>query len=101
MDTVTTGLLKGCLAGLGLVVVFFAISGLTYLVLNLIGLPHRMVLFLSIGSGPIVGMAECGTAADSRGFGLMRRSSALRNNDSFQTLKMVGGTGLEPVTPAM
>ena len=61
MDTVTTGLLKGCLAGLGLVGVFFAISGLTYLVLNLIGLPHRMVLFLSIGSGPIVGtFGVCG-----------------------------------------
>ena len=55
MDTVATGLLKGCLAGIGLVLIFFAISGLTYLTLNLTGMAHRLVLFLSIGSGPIVG----------------------------------------------
>ncbi|MBN1310423.1 MAG: hypothetical protein JXB30_03315 [Anaerolineae bacterium] len=55
MDTVATGLLKGCLAGLGLALIFFAISGLTYLTLNLTGMPNRLVLFIAIGSGPIVG----------------------------------------------
>lgn len=55
MDTVTTALWKGCLAGIGLVAVFLAISGLAYLVLSQTGLPRNIILLVTIGSGPIIG----------------------------------------------
>lgn len=55
MDVVRTGLWKGCLGGIGLVIVFFIISGLTYLVLSQTQLSHGMALVLSIVSGPIIG----------------------------------------------
>ena len=52
---VRTGLLKGCLGGLGLVVVFFVISGLTYLLLGTTQVPQNIILVLSILSGPLIG----------------------------------------------
>ncbi len=55
MDVVRTGLWKGCLGGLGLVIVFFIISGLTYLVLSQAGLSSGVTLVVSIVSGPIIG----------------------------------------------
>jgi hypothetical protein len=55
MDVVRTGLWKGCLGGLGLVIVFFIISGLTYLLLSQAGLSNGMTIVLSIASGPIIG----------------------------------------------
>ena len=54
-SVVRAGLLKGCLGGLGLVVVFFAISGLTYLLLVGTEISHNVVLVLSIVSGPAIG----------------------------------------------
>ncbi len=55
MDIVTTGLWKGCLGGIGLAIVFFIISGLTYLILIQVGLPRNIVLFITVASGPIIG----------------------------------------------
>ncbi len=55
MDVVRTGLWKGCLGGLGLVIVFFIISGLTYLLLSLARLSSGVILVVSIVSGPIIG----------------------------------------------
>ena len=46
---------KGCLAGLGLAGVFFVISSLMYLILSGVGLPHNILLLLTIASGPILG----------------------------------------------
>jgi hypothetical protein len=55
MDTLTPALAKGCLAGLGLVVLFAAIGGLAYLLLTVAGLPQNIVLLIAIASGPILG----------------------------------------------
>ena len=55
MNTVTTGLWKGCLGGVGLAILFFILSGLTYLILSRTGLPPNIVLFVTIASGPIIG----------------------------------------------
>jgi hypothetical protein len=55
MNTVTTGLWKGCLGGIGLAIVFFIISGMTYLILSKTGLSSNVVLFIAIASGPIIG----------------------------------------------
>ncbi|MBN1428180.1 MAG: hypothetical protein JXB07_07335 [Anaerolineae bacterium] len=55
MTTVTTALWKGCLGGIGLAMVFFAISGITYLILTHTGLSYRMILFVTFASGPIIG----------------------------------------------
>ena len=55
MNIFTAALWKGCLGGIGLVLVFFAISGIAYLILSLAGLPQRTILFVSVGSGPIIG----------------------------------------------
>ena len=55
MGVVSAGLGKGCLAGLGLAVGFFAISGLVYLLLGPFGLERNIRLLLTIVSGPILG----------------------------------------------
>jgi len=55
MDVVRAGLWKGCLGGLGLVVVFFIISGLTYLLLGQTTLSPNVILVISIASGPLIG----------------------------------------------
>lgn len=52
---VRTGLLKGCLGGLGLVIIFFVIGGLTYLLLGTTTLSRNVILVLSILSGPVIG----------------------------------------------
>ena len=46
---------KGCLAGLGLLVLFVVISGLIYLVLGAFALADNIRLLVSIASGPILG----------------------------------------------
>lgn len=46
---------KGCLAGLALVVLYAAISGLVYLVLSWLGASPNLRLLIGIASGPIVG----------------------------------------------
>jgi len=46
---------KGCLLGLGLVVLFAAISGLLWLALLLTDLPENIRLLISIATGPILG----------------------------------------------
>lgn len=48
---------KGCLAGLGLLVLFVLISGLTYLALLPLGLSENVHLLFTIATGPIVGTA--------------------------------------------
>lgn len=55
MSTVTTGLWKGCLGGIGLAIVFFIISVLTLLIVSQTDLPPGIVLFIAIASGPIIG----------------------------------------------
>jgi hypothetical protein len=49
------GLAKGCLGGLGLTVVFLAISAAVYLLLIQSGLQLMLVLLLTILSGPVIG----------------------------------------------
>lgn len=46
---------RGCLLGLGLLVLFVAISGVLYLALLLTDLPENIRLLISIASGPILG----------------------------------------------
>lgn len=46
---------KGCLAGLGLALVFIVISGTVYLILSSFDLPRNLLLLFSIASGPIIG----------------------------------------------
>jgi hypothetical protein len=55
MDGIAPTLGKGCLAGLGLAVLFVAISGLAYLVLSQFDVPPNIVLLISIASGPTTG----------------------------------------------
>lgn len=57
MDVVRAGLVKGCLGGLAMVVVFFVISGLTYWLLSQTSLSREVVLVLAIASGPAIGTA--------------------------------------------
>lgn len=54
-SVVRTGLWKGCLGGIGLVLVFFLVSGVTYFLLGFTSLSHNIVLLLSIASGPVIG----------------------------------------------
>jgi hypothetical protein len=49
------GLVKGCLGGLGLTVIFLAISAATFLLLDESGLQRTFVLIISIISGPVIG----------------------------------------------
>lgn len=49
------GLLKGCIGGLVLVVVFLAVSGLFYVILTMFGFDFELKLFVSTLSGPVVG----------------------------------------------
>jgi hypothetical protein len=53
--TIASGLGKGCLGGLALALVFFAISGFVYLILTQIDVPPRTILLLTVASGPIGG----------------------------------------------
>jgi hypothetical protein len=46
---------KGCLAGLALVVLYTAISGLVYLALGWLGAASNLRMLVGIASGPIVG----------------------------------------------
>jgi hypothetical protein len=48
-------LLKGCMGGAGLGVTLLLIGGGIYFVLSVIGMPHNLVLLLSIASGPVIG----------------------------------------------
>ncbi len=52
---VSSALGKGCLAGIGLALMFFAISLLTYLLTGLLSLPHHIRLLIATASGPVVG----------------------------------------------
>lgn len=55
MDKLTPIMGKGCLAGFGLVVIFFVISGLAYLAISQFDLPQNLVLLVTVASGPIIG----------------------------------------------
>ncbi|MGF1507006.1 MAG: hypothetical protein GYB64_00805 [Chloroflexi bacterium] len=52
---VAVGLGKGCLAGLGLAVLFLVVSALTYALLGLFDLPVNIRLLLTFLSGPVLG----------------------------------------------
>ena len=58
MDMVRSALWRGCLGGIGMTLMFFLISGVTYLALNQSGLTYNLVLLLSVASGPVIG--TCG-----------------------------------------
>jgi hypothetical protein len=45
----------GCLAGLGLTLGFFVLSGLIYLLLGMLGLTQNMRLLVALVAGPTVG----------------------------------------------
>ena len=49
------GVLKGCLGGIALALVFLGISGGTYLIMSAVNAPSSVTLLISIGSGPIIG----------------------------------------------
>ena len=49
------GLIKGCLGGVALTLVFFIISVINYAVLSRSGLQFLLVLFISVLSGPVIG----------------------------------------------
>jgi hypothetical protein len=51
----TAVLWKGCLGGIGLTALFFVISGSAYFILSSMDVPRNLLLFGSIGSGPICG----------------------------------------------
>jgi hypothetical protein len=55
MSAVTTGLWKGCLGGIGLAIVFFIISIVVLLTLSQTAMPPKIILFITIASGPIIG----------------------------------------------
>lgn len=53
--TVAGGLWKGCFAGIGLAIFFFAVSGCIYLSLTLLALPRSIHLLLTFAGGPVLG----------------------------------------------
>jgi len=52
---IRAGLLKGCLGGIGLSIVFMVISGATYLLLAQTALSLNIRLFFGILAGPLLG----------------------------------------------
>ncbi len=56
-STADTVLMKGCLGGVALAVVFLLIGGIMYLLLSRVHLPRNIVLLISIASGPLLGLA--------------------------------------------
>jgi hypothetical protein len=52
---VSAGLGKGCLAGLGLALLFFLISGGVYLALGAFSLERNIRLLFTFLSGPVIG----------------------------------------------
>jgi len=55
IEVTSKGLGYGCLAGFGLAIAFFVISGLAYVLLGLIGLAQNFRLLIALLSGPILG----------------------------------------------
>ncbi len=51
----SVGVLKGCLGGIVLALVFLGISGAMYFLMSVTNAPRSLTLLISIGSGPIVG----------------------------------------------
>jgi len=52
---VAEGMGKGCLAGIALAVLFFALSGVLFLLLGITGLQQNIRLLLTFAGGPILG----------------------------------------------
>lgn len=55
IDAATAILLRGCLGGVGLAVVFLVISGVTFLVLSAVTAPRNLMILFSVASGPVIG----------------------------------------------
>lgn len=53
-DEVRVALGRGCLAGLGLAVIFVLVSGLLYLAARSFGLEQGLALVIGIAGGPVV-----------------------------------------------
>ncbi len=72
---------KGCLAGVGMTLGFFAISGLAYLLLGPLALPSNLRLLIAVASGPIVGTLAVLVIF----LALSRRASRLATRDDEST----------------
>jgi hypothetical protein len=55
IDAATAILVRGCLGGIGLAVVFLLISGTTYLALSALSAPRNLLILFTIASGPVIG----------------------------------------------
>ncbi len=72
---------KGCLAGVGMALGFFVISGLAYLLLGPFGLPANLRLLIAVGSGPIFGTV----AVVAVFLGISRKASRMAARDDEPT----------------
>lgn len=55
VELTSRGLGYGCLAGFGLAILFFVISGVAYVLLGAAGLASNIRLLVALLSGPILG----------------------------------------------